>query len=56
MFPPNRPGHRPSNASSPSGAVATRPIIGRSATVADFEALPGRSTVPVMRSRSSRHT
>ena len=49
MFPPKRPGQRPSNASSPSGATATRPIIGRSGTVTDLMRLPGRSTVPVIR-------
>ena len=49
MLPPKRPGQSPPNASSPSGAAATRPSIGSSGTVIDFIALPGRSTVPVMR-------
>ena len=56
MLPPNGPGHRPPNASSPAGATATRPSIGASGTVIDFIRLPGRSTVPVMRWRSSRQT
>ena len=48
MLPPNGPGQRPSNASSPSGATATRPSIGRRGTVAVRLALPGRSTVRVL--------
>src|SRR5438552_1428603 len=56
MLPPERPGQRPSKAMSPSGATATRPSIGCRATVIDFIALPGRSTVPVIRSRSIRQT
>ena len=56
MLPPKFPGQSPSKAASPAGATATRPSIGRSGTVIDLVALPGRSTVPVMRSRSRRQT
>ena len=56
MLPPKGPGHSPPKASAPDGATATRPSMGRRGTVTVFVALPGRSTVPVMRSRSRRHT
>ena len=50
MLPPKSPGHRPPNASAPSGATATRPSIGRSGDRRPTSiALSGRSTVPVMR-------
>ena len=44
MLPPNGPGHRPPNSSSPAGATATRPSIGARGTVIDFIWLLGRSS------------
>jgi hypothetical protein len=52
MLPPKSPGQSPPQASSPAGATATRPSIGRSGSSIRLLAEPGMSSTPTMRVRS----
>jgi len=56
MLPPKAPGHSPPNASSPAGATATRPSIGRRSIVMLRLRLSGSSVVAVIDSWSIRHS